>query len=98
MRMPFQPLASQRRSGPAAQAKSRTVGAVKRQVLEPAVGRWPLAIASAFVIIAMASLEPRALARRAPCWAVHATDVLRTVPVAATTTPAGKVSAMPQPP
>src|SRR5258705_4795610 len=89
--MPFHPLASQRRSGPAAQAKSRTLGAVKRQVLVPAVGRRPLAIASAFVMTATAALDRRARSRRERCRAVHTATGFDTLPVAATTNPAGSV-------
>ena len=97
MRIPCHVLASQRRSGPAAQAKSRTLDAVKRQVLVPGVGRAPFADASALVMIWTRSAEPlpsyppRARARRARCSVVHTSVPFCTLPVAATTKPAGRV-------
>ena len=92
MRMPFQADASQRYSGEAAHAKSRTRLALKCQVLVPLSARSPLAWASALVMICTGSAEVRALASRARWAGVHTAAGFVTVPVAATTNPPGTVS------
>src|ERR1700747_1718926 len=91
--MPFQEDASHRKSGEAAQAKSRTRLAEKCQVLVPAARSEPCAVASAFVTIWTASDEVCARARRARWAGVHTASGFVTVPVAATRKPAGSVRA-----
>jgi hypothetical protein len=83
--MPSQPLASQRKFGAAAKAKSRTESAVKRQVTArgaPAAGG---AAASSAVMIAMAVSLVRARARRSRCCLERTSDAFRRTPVPATT-------------
>src|SRR3989442_7446365 len=63
--MPFQLEASQRKSGEAAQAKSRTLRAVKRQVFVPGTRLPVFASASALVMICTRSADWRARASRA---------------------------------
>src|ERR1051325_9451864 len=92
IRMPCQAEASQRKSGEGAQAKARTLGAPKGQVLVPGVRRAACAVASAFVMTATRPAEARARARRARSVALHTARGFCTVPVAATTNPAGSVS------
>ena len=95
MRMPSYPLASQRKFGPAAKAKSRTLSAVKCQVSVPWVaGRVRSTCpASSFVIIATDAADLRAAVRRDRCAAVRTFSGLPSRPVAATTYEAGTVSA-----
>src|SRR2546426_7279447 len=63
--MPLQLEASQRKSGEAAQAKSRTLRAVKRQVFVPGTRLPVFASASALVMICTRSADRRARASRA---------------------------------
>src|SRR2546422_7313029 len=87
--MPLQLEASQRKSGEAAQAKSRTLRAVKRQVFVPGTRLPVFASASALVMICTRSADRRARASRARAVGPHTTSGFATVPVAATTNPAG---------
>src|SRR5262245_10854469 len=64
IKTPFQLLASQRKSGEPAQAKSRTFDAVKCQDLVPGVRCAWCVVASAFVIMATAESEVLARSRR----------------------------------
>jgi hypothetical protein len=84
---PSDPLASQRKFGAVAKAKSRTLSAVKRQVTVPErTGRvFAGSPASWAVMIATGSAEPAARTRRLRWVAVRVTSGLRSTPVAATT-------------
>src|ERR1051326_2630767 len=64
IRMSCQLEASQRKSGEAAQAKSRTLDARTCHVLVPGVRCAACAVASAFVMISTRSFEPRARLER----------------------------------
>src|SRR3989449_11629760 len=88
--MPLQLEASQRKSGEAAQAKSRTLRAVKRQVFVPGTRLPVYASASALVLICTRSADRRARASRARAVGPHTTSGFATVPVAAITNPAGR--------
>src|SRR5947207_6633241 len=92
MRTPFQADASHRKSGEADQAKSRTFLAVRCQVLAPGVRCALYAVASALVMTCTRSAEVFARVSRARSVALHTANGFCTVPVAATTNPAGSVS------
>src|SRR5437879_12352289 len=65
IRMPFHPDASQRKSGDAAHATSRTCWARRCQVLVPGTRFAPFASASAFGLIGTDATDARAAPRRA---------------------------------
>src|SRR5207247_1741633 len=83
MRTPFQADASHRKSGAAAQAKSRTFLAVRCQVLAPGVRCALYAVASALVMTCTRSAEVFARVSRARSVALHTANGFRTVPGAA---------------
>jgi hypothetical protein len=97
--MPFQLVASQRKSGAPAHATSRTFSARKRQVFVPGARRVRAAAASASVTTATTpSLLPAraadapARASRSRCAAVSTCSAFCSVPLPATTYPAGAVT------
>ncbi len=91
--IPSHELASHWKFGLAAKAKSRTLSAVKRQVREPVVAGRVLAgsPASALVMTATGAVDAAACDRRLRWAAVSTCSGFRSVPVAATTYPAGTV-------